>query len=453
MRPSRAFRIAVALVAGLLSVLEGASLVQSVRSQSLLREALLRRAQAAVLAARPRLATLLRPGGPSSWEEAAREVVAYSLASEVEVFDQEGRRLAAHPSPSPITHAIGAERTAVLGSGAVLAFGPFLGPASRILTYAAFPSDSGTVVVRFSAPVSELVEDLRERRQVLLGQGLAMAILALLAGLALLPAREAAPAPAPLVLGAYEEAMGRLRDRGEALSRAHASERQRMEEQIHDQEAMARAGELTAGIVHEVRNGLGTILGYARLLERDAASPEAAEAGPRIREECETLETVVRRFMDFVKSETVNRASFDVGRMLSRVVAREVRGRPGVRTALGGLSDGIAVVGDEELLERAFENLVRNAADAAGPGGQVSIAVGRVPAAVAVTIEDDGPGMPPERRREIRPFSSSKAGGLGLGLPIAIKIVRLHGGELMLGDGNLHGLRVTVLLPTEGPPA
>ena len=149
----------------------------------------------------------------------------------------------------------------------------------------------------------------------------------------------------------------------------------------------------------------------------------------------------------------MNRASFDVGRMLSRVVAREVRVRPGVRTALGGLSDGIAVVGDEELLERAFENLVRNAADAAGPGGQVSIAVGRVPAAVAVTIEDDGPGMPPERRREIRPFSSSKAGGLGLGLPIAIKIVRLHGGELMLGDGNLHGLRVTVLLPTEGPPA
>ncbi len=443
----------MALVAGLLSLLEGAALVQSMRSQSLLRDALLRRARNAVEGARPRLASLLGPGGPAAWGEAARQVLAYSLASEVEVFDLQGRRLAAHPGPSPIEHWIGAERQAALGAGSVLSFGPFLGPASRILTYASFPSGSGTVVVRFSAPASELVEDLRERRQVLLGQVVAMAVLALLAGLALLPAREAAPPPAPLVLGAYEEAMERLRDRGEALSREHASERQRMEERIHDQEPMARAGELTAGIVHEVRNGLGTILGYARLLERDPASPEAAEAGPRIREECETLETVVRRFMDFVKSETVNRAPFDVGRMLTRVVAREVRGRPGVRTTLLGVSDGVAVVGDEELLERAFENIVRNAADAAGSGGHVTVEVGRAQGAVTVTIADDGPGMPRERRRDIRPFYSSKAGGLGLGLPIAIKIVRLRGGELGLGDQEPHGLRVTVMLPAEGPPA
>ena len=453
MTPRRPFRLAVALVAGLLSLLEAAALVQSVRSQSLLREALLRRVRSAVEAARPRLTSVLRPGGPAAWEEAAREVLAYSLASEVEVFDLQGRRLAAHPGPSPIEHAIGAERAAALGSGSVLSFGPFLGPASRILTYAAFASGGGTVVLRFSTPTAELVEDLRERRQVLLGHGLAMALLALLAGLALLPGRDPAPAPTPLVLGAYEEAMERLRDRGEELSREHASERQRMEDRIHDQEPMARAGELTAGIVHEVRNGLGTILGYARLLERDTASPEAAEAGPRIREECETLETVVRRFMEFVKSETVNRASFDLGRMLTRVVAREVRGRPGVRTTLVGVSDGVAVVGDEELLERAFENVVRNAADAAGPGGHVSVEIRRQPGAVAVTIADDGPGMPRERRRDIRPFFSSKAGGLGLGLPIAIKIVRLHGGELALGDREPHGLRVTVMLPSEGPPA
>jgi len=58
-----------------------------------------------------------------------------------------------------------------------------------------------------------------------------------------------------------------------------------------------------------------------------------------------------------------------------------------------------------------------------------------------------------ERRRDIRPFFSSKAGGLGLGLPIAIKIVRLHGGELALGDHEPHGLQVTVKLPTEGPPS
>jgi signal transduction histidine kinase len=232
------------------------------------------------------------------------------------------------------------------------------------------------------------------------------------------------------------------------MSREHEVERRRMEEAIEDKEAMARAGELTAGIVHEMRNGLGTILGYARILERDT-SPAVAEAGLRIREECETLETVARRFMDFVKRETLDRAPFDLGRTLSRVVAREFRHRPEVKTTLTGLEGGLTLMGDEELLERAFENLVRNAADAGGSGGRVWVEVVRDTQSVIVTVADDGPGMPSDRR-EIRPFFTSKAGGLGLGLPIALKIVRLHGGTLELGDRSPRGLSVTVRLPAEG---
>ena len=72
--------------------------------------------------------------------------------------------------------------------------------------------------------------------------------------------------------------MGRLRDRGQAMSERHEQETRRMADRIREQEAMARAGELTAGIVHEVRNGLGTIVGYARLLERGSGQSGAAEA-------------------------------------------------------------------------------------------------------------------------------------------------------------------------------
>ena len=59
---------------------------------------------------------------------------------------------------------------------AVMTFGPFTGPSPRILTYAAFPSGDRTVVVRLSSPASDLVEDLRERRQLLLGHGVAVVI-------------------------------------------------------------------------------------------------------------------------------------------------------------------------------------------------------------------------------------------------------------------------------------
>ncbi len=388
-------------------------------------------------------------GGPESWDEAARLALATPLASEVEVFAESGRQLLSRPAAPPVGHWPGAVEQESLHSGKVLTVAAQSGPAARALTYVPFSADGRRLLLRLSTPVPDLEDDLRERQRLVIGHLIALSVLLLAGGLVLLPERSSRDAPAPRVLDAYEQAMHRLREQGQEMSREHQAERRRLEDEMQDKEAMARAGELTAGIVHEVRNGLGTILGYARLLERSPSAPEAAEAGPRIREECETLETVVRRFMDFVKSETVNRAPFDLGRMLSRVVAREVRGRPGVSTALEGVIEGGALLGDEELLERAFENLVRNAADAAGSGGHISVEVRREERTVTVTIADNGPGMLPERRRDVRPFVSSKPGGLGLGLPIAIKIVRLHGGDLVLGDSEPHGLRVRVILPSE----
>jgi signal transduction histidine kinase len=331
----------------------------------------------------------------------------------------------------------------------VITLGPVAGRSARLFTYVSFQSDQDLLVLRLAATTPELAEDLRARREILIGHAVSLVVLLVAAGLALYPRAE--PPSAPLgALDAYEEAMSRLRERGQALSREHEEERRRLERQMEDKEALARAGELTAGIAHEVRNGLATILGYARLLERSAEAPEAVDAAVRIRAECETLETVVRRFMDFVKRETLSLAPFDLGRMLSRVVAREARAG-GAQVSLAPAALG-TIVGDEELLERSFENLVRNAREAAGEGGHVWVAGARDSGAVAITVADDGPGLPPETRSHVgRPFATTKPGGLGLGLPIALKIVRLHGGDLVLADRAPRGLAATVRLPSEGP--
>jgi two-component system osmolarity sensor histidine kinase EnvZ len=67
---------------------------------------------------------------------------------------------------------------------------------------------------------------------------------------------------------------------------------------------------------------------------------------------------------------------------------------------------------------------------------------------VFVTVDDDGPGIPPERRESVfRPFESDSAGGTGLGLTIARDIVRAHGGEIVLEDSPLGGLRARIRLP------
>jgi len=63
-------------------------------------------------------------------------------------------------------------------------------------------------------------------------------------------------------------------------------------------------------------------------------------------------------------------------------------------------------------------------------------------------VDDDGPGIPPDRRESaFRPFESGAAGGTGLGLTIARDIVRAHGGDIRLEDSRLGGLRAHVLLP------
>ena len=68
--------------------------------------------------------------------------------------------------------------------------------------------------------------------------------------------------------------------------------------------------------------------------------------------------------------------------------------------------------------------------------------------AVQVIVDDDGPGIAPDRRESVfRPFESDAAGGTGLGLTIARDIVRAHGGDILLEDSPLGGLRARLVLP------
>ena len=443
---SRPMRLVLTLAMLVLGLFELQNLLEILLSQSRVRERAIRSAQEALRASQPQVDALLAPGGPAAWSLALQAASRSTPAAEAELFTVGGQRLAAQPRPAPVDHWLPAADVLALRGGPGVTVGPISGGGGRLLSYAAARSGGQDVVLRLATVASDLVEDLRERRQLLVGHGVAMVLLVVVAILATFPGRQAA-ASAPRAIDAYVEAMERLRDHGEALSQRHEA----LEEAMQDREAMARAGELTAGMVHEVRNGLGTIVGYARLVETSGSSPAAVDAAARIREECETLETVVRRFMDFVKREKLNLGPVDLDRMLTRVVARETRGRPGGEVRLESGGEAGPLTGDEDLLERAFENLVRNAREAAGKQGHVWVRAAREGDWVVVAISDDGPGIPAATRQGLRPFFTTKPGGLGLGLPIALKIVRLHQGDMTLSDRPPRGLAVTVRLPTVGP--
>jgi signal transduction histidine kinase len=445
-------RLGVALALAVVALFEVLSLLQGVRSVRRLRARVAEEAEQRVLSARPGIDAVIALGGPKAWDLAAQAALNQGLASEIEVLDAGGKVLFSRPTVAPVSHVLQPEQRKHLAAGRPLSVVAQDGPVVRALVYLPVRGAGEGVSLRLAAPAPDLEEELRERQQVFLGHLASLAALALATALVLLP-RDPEPAAPPVgALNAYEQAMERLRDRGEEMTARHEAERQRMEEAIREKEALARAGELTAGIAHEVRNGLGTIVGYARLLERSALAEDPAAAARSIREECETLETVVRRFTDFVKLERLQLGDTDLARLLARVVAREARAREEVRTRLSGLDAPLVVRADEELLERAFENLVRNAVEAAAAGGRhVEVSARGAGVLVEVRIDDDGPGLAPDHPGEIRPFYTTRPGGLGLGLPLARKIVLLHGGTLDLAGRAPAGVRVEVHLPTAGP--
>jgi signal transduction histidine kinase len=447
-------RIGIALALAVVGLFEVLSLLQGVRSVRRLRARVAAQAEQHVEAARPALDAALSIGGSWAWDTVARVALAPGLASEVEVLDGQGAVVFSRPTVAPVAHRLSPHERERVASGQLVSVVAQQGASVRALVYLRVPGRPDGDVLRLALPAGDLEEELKERQQVFLGNLASLAALALAAILTLLP-REPAPSAPPVdALTAYEQAMERLRDRGEEMTARHEAERRRMEEAIREKEALARAGELTAGIAHEVRNGLGTIVGYARLLERSGLPPDPAAAARSIREECETLETVVRRFTDFVKLDRLQLGETDLPRLLARVVAREARAHEEVSARLVGPDSPLVVRADEELLERAFENLVRNAVDAAAAGGRhVEVSMREAAGLVETHIEDDGPGLAPDHPGEIRPFYTTRPGGLGLGLPLARKIVVLHGGSLTLEARAPEGARAIVSLPVEGPGA
>jgi len=439
LRPS--LRLTTGLALLIVGIVEMQALASTLQGQERLRDKVTRTIRVAIDAARPRLAELVRPGGEAAWLLAIREARAAALASEVALLDLNGRVLAAEPPASqPVDSLTPVERD-ILGDEGTVTVGPIMGESSRLLTYIGLRAGDQSVVLRLATPLPELVLDLRDRRPLFIAHGIALTLLAVAAALVLFPGHATRSSPAAATL-AYEAAMARLHER----SVRSQEELRRVEEELREKAALARSGELAAGIAHEMRNGIGTILGYARLIERGGG--EAEEAARAIREECETLEAVIRRFMDFVKDERLLGARFDLTRTLGRVVARESRSRVGPEVTTRVPDAPADYHGDEELLERAFENVVRNALEAAGAAGHVAVEITRDPDnALVVTIADDGPGLPRHLRENPRPFYSTKPRGLGLGLPLAVKIVRLHGGDLAFADRDPHGLLVTIRLP------
>jgi PAS domain S-box-containing protein len=220
-----------------------------------------------------------------------------------------------------------------------------------------------------------------------------------------------------------------------------------LEEQLRLKEALARLGELTAGLAHEFRNGLATIHGYGRLLDPQSLPDQARTCVEGIRAETTALGEVVTNFLRFARPEQMTMAPVE----LRAVITRAIEDVPGAAAVVQLEGNFATIDGDDVLLRRAFSNLVRNSLEAcadAGMPAHVYVRSDITAGGAQLVFEDSGPGFSPEYlAKAFQPFATTKANGTGLGLAIVQKVIVSHNGHITAANRPEGGAQFRLRFP------
>lgn len=268
---------------------------------------------------------------------------------------------------------------------------------------------------------------------------------------------------------AFNDATGKLQSAHEALRAEVARLKAELREanaQVERSGRLAALGEMAAGIAHEVRNPLGSIGLYAKMLEEDLKDrPADQELAGKIRRSVRGLDAVVMDVLAFSKEMRVSPERVAAGELLDRAIEEGLAGRSGIEVVREH-GAGLGVDCDPTLAHRALVNVVRNAAEAMleeSASGTLRVGVQRrlVPAAgmqgggglamVVIAVRDSGPGVPPDvMQKMFNPFFTTRAAGTGLGLAIVHRIMDAHGGRVSVRNApGGRGAVVELMFPAE----
>ncbi len=220
-------------------------------------------------------------------------------------------------------------------------------------------------------------------------------------------------------------------------------------QEVRRNERLAAIGGLAASLAHEVRNPLAAISGSAELLSRETPSEENARLLAVIRRESARLDALVSSLLAFTRPQPRLPVDIDLGKAVAEV-AEAFQADPAndrVHVVLNCCDDVRANV-DPSQLSQILWNLLRNATEAMQQCGCIELTVTRGDNAVAITVHDDGPGIRPEHLDDIfDPFFTTKEHGTGFGLALVHRMVRDHGGSIVVSSEPGRGTAFIMRLP------
>lgn len=197
-------------------------------------------------------------------------------------------------------------------------------------------------------------------------------------------------------------------------------------------ERLSTFGQLVGSIGHELRNPLGVIETSLFILRGrlQGADERTVKHLDRIGDQVSIANRIVSDLLDMIRDRPLKHEPVLLADVW-RSTLSAVQHPPTVVVTEQGLAELPEVHGDPNQLRQVFLNLLENAVQAVGDSGTVELTATQVPGAVELSFEDSGPGVSESiRRRLFEPLMTTKARGIGLGLPLVKRILERHGGTI-----------------------
>jgi two-component system sensor histidine kinase AtoS len=226
----------------------------------------------------------------------------------------------------------------------------------------------------------------------------------------------------------------------------------KLQEYMHQSEKLMLAGQLAAGAAHEIRNPLAVIYGFIQLMQKKFSEEESNQYYlPLILQEIERVNRIVTELLMLSKPSSPNYREVTLGEIVSPILPlmKAEATLHGIEI-IDQMDKDTKLHVDVEQLKQIMLNLMKNGIEAMQQGGKLTIASSCDEANVHILISDTGEGIAPEYLSRIfDPFFSMKEEGTGLGLPISMRMVKNHGGDLLVQSKLGEGTQITISLPIQ----
>jgi signal transduction histidine kinase len=215
-------------------------------------------------------------------------------------------------------------------------------------------------------------------------------------------------------------------------------------------ERLSLLGQLAAGLAHEIRNPLSSIIGSVEILkDKFKNDKEGAEFAEIMKKELKKMNDKLNEFLRFAKPTPVQSVPNNLNDVVKATVnfVQNQALKAGVAIRIE-LDDSLPIIPmDAEQLKQALLNLILNAMQAMPKGGNITTGTWKSEKIIGFFVEDDGPGIPENLREKVfEPFYTTKADGTGLGLSIVKQLVEAMHGNVTARQGKT-GARFEVEIP------